>query len=101
MKKTKKLLGMMMMLLVLTLASTSTVSARANLCDCGGSYNRISTITGSWSSTGETRQCNHNMRYGLDHMQRRRVTENFKCNGCGNTYSAGRYEYRWLCKGTN
>ena len=47
MNKAKKLCGIMMLIFILAFANTA--FARANLCICGGHYNRISTSYGVWN----------------------------------------------------
>ena len=98
MKRLTKIVGIFMLVFVLAFANTA--FARGNVCACGkGSYYRVSTSYTAWSTTNKTRACTHNKVYGLDYQQKRRKTENFKCNACGNTYSADSYEYRWECRG--
>ena len=96
MNKAKKLCGIMMLIFILAFANTA--FARANLCICGGHYNRISTSYGVWSTTGNTRPCNKYV-YGYDYDQKRQKTDNYKCSECESAYSSNSYEYRWICKG--
>ena len=122
MNKAKKLYGIMTLALALSLANTvpvkavavdeafagvvsasknSTALADAETCTACGKENgyRISRTYNPWQTTGETRNCEHNLVYGLDYWQERNIAGNYKCGACGNTFSIDRGEYRWVCKG--
>lgn len=124
MNKAKKLYGIMTLALALSLANTvpvkavavdeafagvvsasknttSTAFADAETCTACGKENgyRISRTYNPWQTTGETRNCEHNLVYGLDYWQERNIAGNYKCGACGNTFSIDRGEYRWVCKG--
>ena len=78
--------------------STEVVQPRAALCSCGGVFRPSGTEYSAWRYTGDTRRGTHQV-YGLNHEQKRTVTQYQTCERCSASYDTTKTEYRCECRG--